>query len=312
MIRRPAFRSLVFFCACLVCAGARAQSPDASAPPVPALTAAAFSQQLQTLAGSTAGVAGIAIRDLKTGEEFFIRGDQAFSQAGLSKLHVLAALIRESTAGRLDLASLHTLSDEEKLPGGILQRLGAGTVTMSLRDYATLMVAIDDNTAASILLKRLGLPAVKDTLAAIGAQDVHFAGLTTDPANPEDNTASPHGILRCLAAFYESPVFEERARAELFDLLSTPRQGAIRAGIPRHVKVASKSGIRGSLRNSAAIVFVKNRPYAIVVMTQPPAREELPPSYDAARQITDISKLAYNYFSRLEADPPAQTPSPAP
>lgn len=298
------FRRLHFFVvlAIAVCGRAVAEVPATAPSTSPSLPGAAtFSEQLQALANTAAGVCGIAIRDLKGGEEFFVRGDQLFSQAGLSKIHVLAALLRESSAGRIDLGTPHTLAEEEKLPGGILQRLGAGTVTMSLRDYATLMVAVDDNTAASILLKRIGLPAVRDTLAALGAQDVHFAGLITDPAKPEDNTASPRGILHCLVALHKGPLLDSKARTELFDLLSTPRQGAIRAGVPRDVKVASKSGIRGPLRNSAAIVFHKNRPYAIVVMTQWPKSDDANVLNEATRLITEISKLAYDHFSRLEA-----------
>lgn len=310
------YRHLFLIWALIACGRAHAQAPapapaPASPIPPPLLTASAFSENLQTLANTAPGMCGIAIRDLKSGEEFSVHSDQLFSQAGLSKLHLLAALIRESAAGRVDLGTPHTLAEEDKLPGGILQRLGAGTVTMSLRDYATLMVAIDDNTAAGILLKRLGLAAVKDTITVLGAQDVHFAGLTTDPAKPEDNTASPRGILHCLVALHEGPVLDAKARAELFDLLSTPRQGAIRAGVPRDVKVASKSGIRGPLRNSAAIVFLKNHPYAIVVMTQWPKSDDPAAGNDPTRLITDISKLAYDHFSRL-GTPAAAHPLPPP
>lgn len=265
----------------------------------------AFVTQLEKLASNPAAPTGVAIRDLKTGKEYFVRGDQIFSQAGLSKLHILAALMSESAAGRIDIAAKQTLASPDKLPGGVLHRLGDGTVTMSLRDYATLMVAIDDNTAANILLNRIGSASVRKTIATLGVRDVHFAGLTTSTQKPEDNTASPRGLLQCLAAFYDGPVFDSVTRKQFFDVLGTPAQGSFRAGVPAQIPIASKSGIRGALRNNAAIVSLKNHPYAIVIMVQPPSPSDPTAGNDASRIVTKISALACDYFSRLEPAEPA-------
>lgn len=278
------------------------------------LTSATFNQELiaATRAATTNGIVGVAIRDLATGEEFSVEGDRQFSQAGLSKIHVLTALLRESAAGRIDLDASHRLSSDDKLPGGILSRLGDESVTMSLRDYATLMVALDDNSAANIILSKIGVRSVHETLTALGAEDIHFAGLTTDPKNPDDNLASPCALVRCLASLHEGRVLDSRSREEFFSLLSTPRLGALRVSVPRHIRIASKSGLRGGLRCTAAIVFLKNHPYVMAIMTQPPAREDNSLESDATATVSTLSKLAYNHFSHLTPAEPTPERSPPP
>jgi len=296
------FRSLVLLFSLVISACAFADAPQSVQVTSPA--DAEFQEELSSLAEPTQ--IGIAIRDLATGQEFSVNGDHLYSQAGLSKIHVLAALMRASDAGRIDLNAAHTLSPNDKLPGGILHRLGDNSVTMTLRDYATMMVTIDDNSATNVILSRIGIPAVNETLSALGASDIRFAGLITDPRNPEDNVASPKALVRCITALHEGKTLSPRSREDFFSLLSTPRLGSLRTAIPRHIRVASKSGIRGRLRCTAGIVYLKNHPYVIVIMTRPSsAHDETSAENDPATTISAISKLAYTHFAQLApAEPP--------
>jgi beta-lactamase class A len=297
----PRFTLFCFLvCAPLCSASAQPESkPDATEQA--SGVSSRFESELNILATKAAATIGIGIRDLATGKDFFIHADRSFSLAGLSKVYVLAALMRESSQGRIDLNDQHTLSPKDKLPGGILFRLGDDSVTMSLRDYATLMATIDDNSAAQIILSRITHQAVDNTLRALGAEKIRFAGLVTDPQKPEDNLASPRDLLDCLHAIYRGPALDAASREEFFSILSTPRQGALRSGIPKHIRVASKSGIRGNLRCTAAVVFLKQHPYAIVIMSQPAPAQENPTGIDASTIVSAISKLTYEYFSSLES-----------
>lgn len=256
-------------------------------------------------------VIGIGIRDLSTGEEFSVKGDQQFSQTGLSKLHILMALYREASEGRVDLSSRHTLSNKEKLPGGVLHRLGDDSVTMSIRDYAMLMTVMDDNSAANVLLAKIGTQAIDNYLAALGTKDIRFAGLVTDPKNPEDNTATPLALAQCLDSLHRCEIVDKNSRDDIYSLLSTPRVSALRTGLPPNMKVASKSGFRGPLRCAAGIVFLKKHPYAIVVMIRPTMESRENQRADANDKIAAISRLAYSYFGKLEGTPPEQAAAEA-
>jgi beta-lactamase class A len=62
------------------------------------------------------------------------------------------------------------------------------------------------------------------------------------------------------------------------------------------VESADKSGELEGVRVDAGIVFAKNRPYVLSVMTT-----FLKDEAEGERAITDISRVAYEYFSRLGA-----------
>jgi hypothetical protein len=62
------------------------------------------------------------------------------------------------------------------------------------------------------------------------------------------------------------------------------------------VASADKSGELEGVRVDAGIVFAKNRPYALCVMTT-----FLKDEAEGERAIVDISRAAYQYFSRLGA-----------
>jgi beta-lactamase class A len=306
MPRRPPILLLILSCALACAAPARAQLETKTDSPA-SLSEMLFERELTALTRNAADIFGVGIRDLTTGKDFLINPDRTFSQAGLSKLYVLAALMRESSEGRIDLNATHTLSAQDKLPGGILHRLGDDSVTMSLRDYANLMVTIDDNSAAQVILSKVTKQAVNDTLQALGSQQIRFAGLVTNPQNPEDNLASPRALLDCLHALYQGQVLNAADKELFFSLLSTSRQGALRNGVPRHIRVASKSGSRGNLRSVGGIVFLQQHPYAIVIMSKPAPVGENAEGTGPSGTAAAISKLAYDYFSKLEAAEPASS-----
>jgi beta-lactamase class A len=308
MFRRlPTFVVSILFSALISAATVQA-SPDTKPLVQSAMDAARFEAEIQSIAAQSQGTIGVGIRDLTTGENFFVNPDRPFSLAGLSKIYVLAALMRESSRGNLSLDDKYTLTAKDKLPGGILFRLGDDSVTMSLRDYATLLAAVDDNSATQLILSRITLQTVQDTLKAVSGDKIRFEGLVADPQKPVDNLASPRALLDSLHTLYSGPVLGAKSREEFFSILSTPRQGAMRAAIPSHIRVASKSGIRGSLRATAGIIFLKQRPYAIVILSQPPTPGEKKQGVDASATVSALSKLTFEYFSRLDAVEVAANP----
>ena len=62
------------------------------------------------------------------------------------------------------------------------------------------------------------------------------------------------------------------------------------------MKAANKPGELEGVRVDAGLVFAKNRPYILTVMTT-----YLKNDADGERAIEDASRAAYDYFSRLGA-----------
>ncbi|MFG2114922.1 serine hydrolase [Streptomyces sp. NPDC048718] len=100
------------------------------------------------------------------------------SAAGLSmptgsayKLFLLRALLRAVEEGRVSWDDEVVVRPESRsLPTGDMQELPDGT-RVSVRETATKMIAISDNTAADLILELLGRRAVEDSLADAGHHD---------------------------------------------------------------------------------------------------------------------------------------------
>jgi beta-lactamase class A len=95
--------------------------------------------------------------------------DQAFAIGSEFKLVILAELIRATNAGERKWDDLVTLGGRE-LPGGGYTETPAGT-KVSLRELATQMISISDNSATDILLYALGRARVEAMMPVLGIAD---------------------------------------------------------------------------------------------------------------------------------------------
>jgi len=92
--------------------------------------------------------------------------DRAFAIGSAFKLVILSELVREVTAGERHWDDLVTL-DGTPLPGGLYAAKPTGT-TVSIRELATQMISVSDNSATDILLRTLGREKVEAMLPVVG------------------------------------------------------------------------------------------------------------------------------------------------
>ncbi|HXB22975.1 MAG TPA: serine hydrolase, partial [Candidatus Solibacter sp.] len=94
------------------------------------------------------GVLGLALKDLTSGEEFFVNGDEIMPQASSIKIAVLAELYLQAQQGKLKVTDEYTVRADDLVPGSdIMLGLTPGVTRLTLRDLATMMVAVSDNSA---------------------------------------------------------------------------------------------------------------------------------------------------------------------
>src|SRR6185312_1258713 len=86
------------------------------------------------------------------------------------------------------------------------------------------------------------------------------------------------------------------ARDAAIALLKKSKENRLRRGLPPGVEAADKGGELEGVRVDSGIVFAKNRPYIICVMTT-----YLKSEPEGERAIEEMSRAAYEYFSRLGA-----------
>ena len=244
------------------------------------------------------GVLGVAILDLSNGQKFLLHGDEVFPQASSIKIAVLAELYRQAQGGKLKLTDLYTVQSNDLVPDSyIMAGLTPGVTRVTLRDLATMMVAVSDNSATNVLIDRVGMENVNALMDSLGLPHTRLRRKMMDlkaAGEGRENISTPAEMMALLEALYRGKVLNKEMTDDFFKLLSTHKESPIPRDLPEGLKIANKPGELEGVRNDSGVVFVGNRPYVICVMTTYLRHER-----DGEEAITKISAAAYRMFDRL-------------
>jgi beta-lactamase class A len=267
-------------------------------PPTAADLKAKFERRVHDIAAHVDGVVGYELLDLTSGERVGHLERELFPTASTIKLAIVYELFRQADEGRVRLDDSLTLDRKQAVGGsGVLVELG--TPTLSIRDYATLMVTLSDNTATNVLIDLVGMDEVTRRMAGLGLAATKLRRHMIDLAaarRGDENVSTPADLVRLLQIIGKGEGLTPAARDAAIALLKKSKESRLRRGLPSGVDAADKPGELEGVRVDAGIVFAKNRPYILCVMTTYLRSEE-----EGEHAIVDISKAAYEYFSRLGA-----------
>ncbi len=244
------------------------------------------------------GVMGLAIEDLNTGDHFLLHEDEVFAQASSIKITVLANLYLQAEQGKLKLTDLYTVQSSDLVPDSdIMNGLTPGVTRLTLRDLATMMVAVSDNAATNVLIDRVGTQNVNAMLDSLGLTHTRLRRKMMDlqaAKEGRENISTPHEMMTLLDAIYRGKVLNKQSTADFFKMLSTNKDSWIPRDLPADLKVADKPGALEAVRNDSGIVFVEGRPYVICVMTSFLRNER-----EGEEAIRKVSLEAWRMFDRL-------------
>lgn len=254
--------------------------------------------QIQDIDQHLDGVMGVAIEDLTTGDHFFLREDEVFAQASSIKITVLANLYLQAQQGKLKLTDLYTVQSSDLVPDSdIMNGLTPGVTRLTLRDLATMMVAVSDNAATNVLIDRVSMPNVNAMLDALGLTHTRLRRKMMDlqaAKEGRENISTPREMMTLLDAIFHGKVLNKESTADFFAMLSTNKDSYIPRDLPAEIKIANKPGALEAVRNDSGIVFVEGRPYVICVMTSFLRNER-----DGEEAITKVSLETWQMFDRL-------------
>lgn len=244
------------------------------------------------------GVMGVAIEDLTTGDQFLLHENEVFAQASSIKIAVLAEFYRQAQQGKLKLTDLYTVQTTDLVPdSNIMGGLTPGVTRVTLRDLATMMVAVSDNSATNVLIDRVGRENVNAMLDLLGLSHTRLRRKMMDldaAKHGRENISTPREMMTLLAALYRGKVLNKKMESDFFTMLSTGKDSWIPRDLPADLKVADKPGELEAVRNDSGIVFVEGRPYVICVMTAYLENER-----DGEEAISKVSLAAWRMFDRL-------------
>ncbi|MFD5753021.1 serine hydrolase [Streptomyces sp. NPDC127033] len=260
-----------------------------------------------------AGVTGwLHAEDIDSGAWLDVGADQPVVTASVHKLCLLVALHQRAEAGELDLTEQTECPREGRTAGPTGLSAMLDPARLSLRDAAYLMMAVSDNTAAELLLARVGLDAVNDTTRRLGLTRTHaahsfgaFVASIREDAGPggpraladprviarlraldpaRTNRSTPRDMTRLLGAIWRDEACAPEHGAAVRRLLGLqvwPHRLA--SGFPfDDVHVAGKTGSAPTLRNEVGVVEYPDRGrYAVAVFTRAASPAAALPAADA-------------------------------
>lgn len=249
------------------------------------------------------GVMGVAIVDLTDGRQMMLHADEVFAQASSIKIAVLAELYRQAQQGRLKLTDVYTVDKRDLVPDSdIMGGLTPGVTRVTLRDLATMMVAVSDNSATNVLIDRVGMDNVNSMLSGLGLKSTRLRRKMMDinaAKEGRENVSTPREMMTLLEAIYRGRLVNAELTKDLIQVLATHKDSPIRKAVPDTIVSADKPGELEAVRADSGIVFAQSRPFVICVMTTYLTDEA---AGEAA--IQKVAAAAYAYFDRVGRSSP--------
>lgn len=266
------------------------------------------------------GRCGVAALNLQTEEELLYHGHETFPTASVIKLPVLVTLMQQCEAGERSLAEPLMLRRADQMGGsGVLRHLTPG-LTMTVRDWAFLMMNLSDNTATNVLIDHVGLMAVQEWLVNAGYSNIQLHNKIDFPALAHDQnhfgTASPYDLTRLMTAVFRRQVVSANACGEMLRMMDKVGEDRIGRYLPltpfgadvpdeEKLHLAGKTGSFVGTRAQTAVIWrgaaEAPRGFVITVMTEGnPAPETW--SVDAAGVLL-IGRIARIVYDSVMDDP---------
>lgn len=243
------------------------------------------------------------VLDLSSGREVGIRPDEQVVIASVFKILLVLEFARQVAAGQLDPAERIVVGPEDRLGGWGLAGCSDDAV-ISLRDLAYFAMSVSDNTAADLLMRRIGPDTVPMLAAELGLDRTRVIGgprqllesmyadvgartgaefakifptlsnervrrlSVLDPAHTTSSTARE--ITRLLALIWDDEAGPGPACAMVRELMG--RQifwTRLAAGFPAGVRVTAKTGTLPSLHIEAGVAeYPDGGRYAIAIFAE--------------------------------------------
>ena len=256
----------------------------------------ALERRLRGIAESVDGVMGYEVLDLSTGTRFGRLQNEVFPVASTIKVAVLYELFRQADEGRIKLGEPKPLAPAHAVGGaGILRELTAPA--MPLRDYATLMIVLSDNTATNVVIDALGMESVTSRMAALGLRATRLRRRMMDTVaarRGHENVSTPAEINTLLATIHRGDGLSKGSHDGLLRILKKSKSSPLRRSVPDAVEIANKPGSLEAVAADAGIVYVQERPYVFSAMLT-----YLGGGTDGDAAIEAASRAVYDYFVRL-------------
>jgi beta-lactamase class A len=266
---------------------------------------AADTAALEQLERGTGGRLGVHALDAASGRTLAWRGDERFGLCSTFKVLLAAVVLREAEAGRLSLDEPLRYGKDDIVPNSPVTERNVARGAMSVVALAEATQKTSDNTAANLLMKKLGGPSrVTLLLRALGDPqtriDRYEPAMNLVPAGELRDTTTPRAFAETLARIFTTDLVSLAARNRLREWMIATETGKrrLRAGLPEDWTAGDKTGTAytpamPNKTNDVAIAWPPGRSAPVVIA----AFHEAPGYYDRIRPedeavLADVARAA--------------------
>lgn len=263
--------------------------------------------RVEQIAQAFSGTLGVAAINLTTGEELRYQADLSFYPASTVKLPVLYEVFRGALYGRWRLEDPLTLTPDNIVSGsGVLLDLTPG-LKLSVRDVATLMIVVSDNTATNMLLDLCPPERVNRSMGELGIHDVKIyrkIGMNLDTPLGE---ATPAGMAKLMALIAQRQVLTPYACSQMLDILQRQKYKELTERfIPETdaedeepaVRIASKSGWVRGVRNDVALIWAPRSTYVLSMFSKDCRDRRYYHDNEGSIALARVSQAVYEAWGR--------------
>lgn len=234
----------------------------------------------------TKGTYGIAIKNPKTGESYYLNEHKVFETGSLYKIWILATVFDQIEKGGLAedeiLSQDISILNEKFDISSESAELKEGQITLAVKDALEQMIVVSHNYAALLLSERLKLSTVRAFL-----KEHNFNESTL--GQPPQTT--PYDIMLFLEKLYQGELVNNENTKKVLAILKKQK---LNEGLPKYlpqdIKIAHKTGDISWFKHDGGIVFFDKGAYIIVVLSKSNS-----PS-GAQERIAEVSKAVFEYF----------------
>jgi beta-lactamase class A len=251
--------------------------------------------ELRSASARLPGAAGIVVKDLATGYSSSVNAGANMPAASVIKIPVMVEVFRQMSLGAFDLnRTLHLQASDRDWGWGDMADAPIGT-KRTVSQLLQLMITESDNTATNELIRLVGRGHINATMADLGMHHTVVGDYIRSDGDIRSLRTTPGDMSSLLEAMFQHRLIDEwSSRAMLAILVGQHHNGLLPEPLPHGLPIAHKTGTLHDTLNDVGIVFLRNEPYIIAVMTT-----NLPTLDTGRRFIRGVSRMAYSALERF-------------
>lgn len=204
-----------------------------------------------------------------------VENNHAQGSASMIKLFILITAYSMEKEGTINLKDSYVLSESDKVGGtGSIQNMSAGT-RLSYKELLEKMIDDSDNTAANIVIDKLGgFASINTEIKKLGAINTTIKRkmMDTDALNSGiDNKTSVTDMGKILKKMYNHKLVSNQSDQAMLDLLKENKNlTKLPSSLPTGVTVYNKTGEYNEygIQNDAAIIEKDKKAFIVVAMSE--------------------------------------------